>query len=127
MTEENDPRPAREGSEAWDRRRVGALVASVPVLLFALAVVFVMVRRPAAHRCRHGYDTRRVREWWSRAQRESVSVPGTRYLAFDDSSGCIYVGLEEPRAQPHLDRRLRRLGIPREVVVYERVEGEARP
>lgn len=113
---------ARGRREGNGRRRIGVLVALVPVLLFALSVVFIVARRPAGDRCRHGYEVERVREWWREARREDVSVPGTRYLAFDDSLGCIQVGLEEARARSHLERRFRRLEIPRDVVVYEIVD-----
>lgn len=59
-----------------------------------------------------------------------VSVPGTRYVAFDEPDGggpaCIRVGLEEPEARTHLERRFRSLGVPREVVVYRRADDPAR-
>lgn len=114
---------APRGRDDGGHRRVGALVAAVPVVLFALSVLFIVVRRPAGDRCRHHYGVERVRQWWREARREEVSVPGTRYLAFDDSLGCIHVGLEDRRARTHLERRFRRLGVPRDVVVYEVVEG----
>lgn len=114
---------SQEGGGDGDRRRIGVMVATVPVVLFVLSVAFVALREPPGTGCRHDYGMERVRSWWQEAQREDVAVRGTRYLAFDDSSGCIHVGLEDPRAQTHLERRFRRLEIPREVVVYETVEG----
>lgn len=111
------------GDDGDRRRRIGVMVATVPVLLFALSVAFVALREPSGPGCEHDYAVERVRSWWQEAQREEVAVRGTRYLAFDDSAACIRVGLEDPRVQTHLERRFRRLKIPREVVVYETVEG----
>lgn len=105
------------------RRRVGALVALVPVLLFVFSVVFIVVRSPGRRpACDHDHGVDRVRSWWETARREEVAVPGTRYLTFDDSLGCIEVGLEEAQARPHLERRFRSLDIPLEVVVWETVD-----
>lgn len=110
--------------EGADRRRTGLVVASIPAALFLLSAVFIALR-PAEEpgTCRHDHPADRVRTWWEEAVRNDVSVPGTRYLALDDPRGgeaaCIRVGLEERRAQTHLERRFHRLGIPREVVVYE--------
>lgn len=110
-----------------ERRRVGALVALVPVLLFVLSVAFIVSRSPGGERpCAHDHGVDQVRGWWETARQEDVAVPGTRYLAFDDSLGCIQVGLEEARARSHLERRFRSLDIPLEVVVWEMVDEEGR-
>lgn len=107
------------------RRRVGALVASVPVALFVLSVAFVALRdepRPGA--CRHEHSAERVRSWWEKARENEIAVPGTRYVELDAPADggpvCLRVGLEDPGAQPRLERRFQRLQVPREVVVYER-------
>lgn len=114
------------GGSGGERRRVGTLVALVPVLLFVLSVVFIVIRSPGRERpCDHDHGMEQVRTWWETARREEVAVPGTRYLAFDDSLGCIRVGLEEARARSHLERRFRSLGVPNEVVVWEMVDDGA--
>lgn len=113
----NDPAPDRPDEQ---RRRVGTLVALVPALLFVLSVVFIVVRSPGRRPpCDHDHGVDQVRTWWETARREDVAVPGMRYLAFDDSLGCIEVGLEDAQARSHLERRLRSLDIPLEVVVWE--------
>lgn len=112
-----DPRPDRPDEQ---RRRVGTLVALVPVFLFVLSVVFIVIRSPGRQPpCDHDHGVEQVRTWWETARREEVAVPGMRYLAFDDSLGCIEVGLEDAQARSHLERRLRSLEIPLEVVVWE--------
>lgn len=116
--------PATGRGEGDDHRRTGLAVASIPVLLFVLSAAFIVTRSPEApSACRHDHPTERVRAWWEEARRHDVSVPGTGYVALDRPDGggpaCIRVGLEERRAQTHLERRFHRLGIPREVVVYE--------
>lgn len=114
------PPPGRTGEQ---RRRVGTLVALVPVLLFVLSIGFIVVRSPGRQpACDHDHRPERVRSWWETVRREEVAVPGTRSLTFDDSLGCIVVALDEARARPHLERRLRSLGIPLEVVVWETVD-----
>lgn len=115
-----DRRPGT-GRDPGRRRRIGLAVGLVPVFLFALSVVFIVVRRPAEERaaCTHDHATEQVREWWEAAREEESAVPGTRYVAFDDSLGCIHVGLDEPRARSHLERRFRSLDIPSEVVIWE--------
>ena len=114
-----DGGPGRE-----DRRRTGLLIASIPAALFLLSAVFIAVHppdRPTA--CRHEHPAEQVRAWWEEAVRNDVSVPGTRYVALgepdDGGPVCLRVGLEEPSAQTHLERRFHRLGIPRDVVIYE--------
>jgi hypothetical protein len=117
---DDGPPPGRPDEQ---RRRVGALVALVPVLLFVLSVAFIVVRSPGRQPpCDHDHGVDRVRSWWETARREEVAVPGTRYLDFDEGRGCIEVGLEEARARSHLERRLRSLGVPLEVVVWEMVD-----
>lgn len=111
------------GGEGAGRRRTGLLVASVPAALFVLSAAFIALQPPdPPSACRHDHPADRVRAWWEEAVREEVAVPGTRYVALDEPAGggpaCIRVGLEEPRAQTHLERRFHRLGVPREVVVY---------
>lgn len=114
---------ARGRPDGDDRRRVGAMVALVPVLLFALSVVFIVARSPGREApCDHDHAAEQVRTWWETARQNEVAVPGTGYLAFDDSLGCIRVGLEEARARSHLERRFRSLDIPNEVVVWEMVD-----
>lgn len=114
------PAPETDGS---GRRRIGLVVASISVAIFALSAAFIALRSPSPpSACRHDHPTEQVRSWWEKATRNRISVPGTRYVALeepdDDGPTCIRVGLEERRAQTHLERRFRRLGIPREVVVY---------
>lgn len=111
------------GGEGGGRPRTGLLVASIPAALFVLSAAFIALRPPdPPSACRHEHPADRVRAWWQEATRNDVSVPGTRYVALDEpedgGAACIRVGLEEPRAQTHLERRFHRLGIPREVVVY---------
>lgn len=115
--------PARDG-EAADRRRTGLVVASIPVTLFLLSAAFIALHPPEEpSACQHDHPTERVRAWWEEAVRNDVSVTGTRYVALDEPRGgeaaCIRVGLEERQAQTRLERRFHRLGVPREVVVYE--------
>lgn len=114
------------GAEQRDRRRIGLVIASIPVALFVLSAAFIALRPPdPPAACRHEHPADQVRAWWEKAVRNEVSVPGTRYVALDepgDGGGgatCIRVGLEERTAQTHLERRFHRLGVPREVVVYE--------
>lgn len=115
----------RAGEEGHDRRRIGLVVAAIPLALFLLSGVFIALRGPAAPpgACRHDHPTEEVRRWWQEARQQEVAVRGTRYLTLDESEdggpACIRVGLEEPRVQTHLERRFRRLGVPGEVVVYE--------
>lgn len=123
MTGPGDGGRRHGGGPDDGRRRVGAMVALVPVLLFVLSVVFIVVRSPGQQRpCDHDHAVEQVRTWWETARREDVAVRGTRYLAFDDSQGCIEVGLEEAQARSHLERRFRSLDIPLEVVVWEMVD-----
>lgn len=115
---------AGRGEEGDGRRRVGLAVASIPAALFLLSAAFIALQPPdPPSACRHDRTAERVRGWWEEAVRHDVSVPGTRYVALDepDDGGpvCIRVGLEERTAQTHLERRFHRLGVPREVVVYE--------
>lgn len=114
---------ARGRPDGDDRRRVGTIVVLVPVLLFVLSVVFIVIRSPGREEpCDHDHGVEQVRAWWETARRNEVTVAGTRYLAFDDSLGCIRVGLEEARVRAHLERRFRSLDIPTEVVVWEMVD-----
>lgn len=114
----------REGGRAGrsDPRRVGFAVASVPVLLFGLSILFVAVTNRSPGECDHGHPRDRVRDWWKTAVREEVSTKDTRYVALEDSVACIRVGIEDPRARAHLERRFRRLGVPSEVVIFDVVE-----
>lgn len=120
--------PAGNGDR--ERRRVGLLVASIPVALFALSVAFVALRSPPRpDACRHDHPTAQVRAWWEKARENDVSVPGTRYVELreprDGGPACIRVGLEDPQARAHLERRFRRLQVPGEVVVYEDAGSDA--
>lgn len=122
----------RGSGEAPERSRVGRTVAAIPVALFLLSAAFIALRPPSERpgACRHDHPVERVREWWEKARANEVSVPGTRYVALGDTATggavCIRAGLEDDRARPHLERRFRRLGVPREVVVYEPVDGGRR-
>lgn len=112
----------RSGAGRPGTRRVGMAVASVPVLLFGLSILFVTVTDRSPGGCDHDHPRERVRDWWRSAVGEDVSTAGTRYVALDDSVDCIRVGIEDPRVRAHLERRFRRLGIPSEVVLFDVVE-----
>lgn len=122
MTRGPDGDPTERGDER--ARRFGVVVALVPVVLFALSFVFVAVRGPGEERaaCVHDHAVEDVRAWWRAARGEEDAVPGTRYVAFDDSLECIRVGLERAQARSHLERRFRSLGVPRDVVIWEMAE-----
>lgn len=123
-------RGASTHGDDGDTRRLGLLVALVPVVLFALSFVFVALRGPAEERaaCAHDHAVEDVRAWWSAARGEQDVVPGTRYIAFDESPACIRVGLDRAEARSHLERRFRSLGVPPDAVVWEMAEEpESRP
>lgn len=128
MTEAGSP-PGREGSGVGrsGTRRLGLAVASVPAVLFALSILFVMTTHRSPGECDHGYTRDRVRDWWRTAVREDVSTRDTRYVALEDSVACIRVGIENPRARAHLERRFRRLGVPPEVVIFDVMERRGGP
>lgn len=120
--------PDRAGEDGADRRRVGLVVASVPVVLFLLSGAFIAFRSSDAGAgvCRHDHPVEQVRSWWRQAREHDVSVPGTGQVTLDEprdgGPACIRVVLQERRARTHLERRFRRLDVPREVVVYEPAE-----
>lgn len=113
--------PSSPGRRRW---LVPLLTAVVPVVLFFGTLAYLALggeRRPG---CRHDHPASQVRGWWQKARTHDIELPGLRYLNYDGGVNCIRVGIDDPQAKIHLQRRFRRLHVPPEVILYERVEAD---
>lgn len=104
------------------RRASLAALLAVPALLFAGTIAYVALDGGEPDPCDHDHPPERVRRWWLEARERDLDAPGIVDARWLSSENCIRVTVKAPPVRATVERRLRSLGVPLEVVTF-RVEG----
>lgn len=103
------------------RRAILAALLAVPALLFAGTIAYVAVDGGETGPCVHDHPPEQVRRWWLEARERDLEAPGIVDARWVRAENCIRVTVKAPPVRATVERRLRTLGVPLEVVAF-RVE-----
>lgn len=106
------------------RRGSLAALLAVPAFLFAGTIAYVALGGGESGRCVHDHPEERVRRWWLEARDRDLEGSGIVDARWLRAENCIRVTVKAPPVRASVERRLRALGVPLEVVTFQ-IEGVA--